>query len=98
MRDRHWEQLALAVEYDLKKDKSFNLSKASEVGILQNLGQVTSIADVASKEFSIEQALDKMEREWEGILLSVQPYRESGTFIIKVEEQIIQQLDDHIGQ
>ena len=42
------------------------------------------------------QALDKMQKEWEGAELEVKDYRETKTFIIKVEEQISQMLDDHI--
>jgi hypothetical protein len=42
------------------------------------------VADVAGKEFSIEVALDKMQREWEGAELQVLDYRETKTFIVKV--------------
>ncbi len=42
------------------------------------------VADVAGKEYAIETALDKMQREWESTELQVLEYRETGTHIIKV--------------
>ena len=42
------------------------------------------------------QALDKMQREWEHAEMAVLEYRETRTFVIKVEESVSQQLDDHI--
>ena len=53
---------------------------------------------MASKEFSIESALDKMAAEWEGAILQLLEYRATGTFVIKLDEALLQQLDDHIGE
>lgn len=54
-------------------------------------------AEVAGKESSIEVALDKMAAEWATAEISVLEYRDTGTFIIKIDEAVLQQLDDHIG-
>ena len=42
------------------------------------------------------QALDKMEAEWEPVMLEISPYKETGTFIMKSGEETVQMLDDHI--
>ena len=42
------------------------------------------------------QALDKMEEEWEPILLEIIPYKETGTYIMRSGDESAQQLDDHI--
>ena len=42
------------------------------------------------------QALDKMESEWKPVMLEVLPYKETGTFIMKVSDDCSQLLDDHI--
>ena len=57
-----------------------------ELGLLEDskLKEVLKVADVAGKEFGIEQALDKMLSEWASLELSVVPYRETGTYVIKV--------------
>eukprot|EP00803_Ostreobium_quekettii_P000129 evm.model.scf_11.8 EVM.evm.TU.scf_11.8 scf_11:53077-59131(+) len=96
MRDRHWDQLSSDLSIDLHPDSTFTMAKAEDMGLLSHLSAITQVADVAEKEYGIEQALDKMEREWKSVKIGVVPYRETGTFVIKVDEQTSQQLDDHI--
>lgn len=52
---------------------------------------------MAGKEFSIEVALDKMAAEWSTAEIAVLEYRDTGTCIIKLDDAVLQQLDDHIG-
>lgn len=42
------------------------------------------------------QALDKMESEWEPVILDISSYKETGTYIMKTTEETAQMLDDHI--
>ena len=42
------------------------------------------------------QALDKMEAEWEPVLMEIVQYKETGTYIMKSGEETAQMLDDHI--
>ena len=39
-----------------------------------------------------------MAAEWATAEISVLEYRDTGTFIIKLDEAVLQQLDDHIGR
>lgn len=55
------------------------------------------VSEVAGKESSIEVALDKMAAEWATAEITVLEYRDTGTFVIKLDEAVLQQLDDHIG-
>ena len=57
---------------------------------------ITEVADIAGKEYAIESALNKMVQDWENVSFEIQPYKQTGTYIIKVAEEINQQLDDHI--
>lgn len=66
------------------------------MGLPDHVEAITKVGEVAGKEFSIEQALDKMEEEWEPMLLDISPYKETGTCIMKSGEECAQQLDDHI--
>jgi dynein heavy chain, axonemal len=86
MRERHWQAMAAALGREWHPDDNFTLSNASALGFLEerNLKEILKVADVASKEFAIEQALDKMAADWESVELGVLPYRETGTFVIKV--------------
>lgn len=54
------------------------------------------IAEAAAKEYAIEQTLAKMKKEWETVELDLQPFKETGTCILKISDEIQQQMDDHI--
>lgn len=43
-------------------------------------------------------ALDKMATDWATAELAMLHYRDTGTFVIKLDEAVLQQLDDHIGE
>eukprot|EP00899_Mesostigma_viride_P012150 jgi/Mesvir1/20936/Mv08007-RA.1 len=96
MRDRHWDQLSTELGMDLHPDPSFTLTKAIQIGLPGHLDVITKVSEVAAKEFAIEQTLDKMQGEWKSLELTVLPYRETGTYIMRLEESIAQMLDDHM--
>ena len=98
MRERHWEELTKVTGKDLTlaTTPEFTLTKLRGMGLDDVIEQVSKVCDVAGKEFAIEQAMDKMEGEWKGVNLDVQPYRESGTYVLKGFDLVQQLLDDHI--
>ena len=49
------------------------------LNLKESLELIQKISESAGKEYQIEQALDKMEREWHGLNLTIVPYRETGT-------------------
>ena len=55
MRERHWNQLSEQLGTTLNPGKDFTLVKAEEMKLLDHLEAITKVADVAGKEFSIEQ-------------------------------------------
>lgn len=95
MRDRHWQQLTEQVGKDMTRaaSDSFTLTQMLELKLEEQTDIVTKVCDVAGKEYAIEQAMDKMEREWKAVALDVVPYRESGTFVIRGVDVIQQVLD-----
>lgn len=96
MRNRHWEQLSNTVGFPVYPKSNLTFSKCLEMDLQNHTEAISKVAEVAGKEFSIEQALDKMENEWESVLLEISAYKDSGTYIMKSGEESAQQLDDHI--
>ena len=41
------------------------------MGLMDHVDQIAKIAEVAGKEFAIEQALEKMEKDWTPVNLEV---------------------------
>ena len=64
-----------------KKDLTFQ--KCLDMKLQDYTEQINKISDVAAKEYSIEQALDKMEEQWAPIEFEVMEYKDTGTYIIK---------------
>lgn len=64
---------------------------------IKNFGlEVTKAAESAAKEFTIEETLTKMQKEWESIEMELTLYKSTGTYIMKVADEVMQMLDDHI--
>ncbi|XP_065834129.1 dynein axonemal heavy chain 7-like [Oscarella lobularis] len=96
LRDRHWEQLSAEVGFPLKPDDETTLSKYLEMSLEPYLEKFEQISEAASKEHSLEKAMQKMVVEWDEIEFSIIPYRDSGTTILTSIDDIQNCLDDHI--
>lgn len=80
----------------MRPKANLTFSKCLEMKLQDHMSTITKVAEVAGKEYSIEQALDKMEKEWENIKLEIKPYKDTGTYMIRTSEETSQLLDDHI--
>ncbi|KAJ1518663.1 Dynein heavy chain 7, axonemal [Coelomomyces lativittatus] len=65
-----------------------------------NLGEhfpaFQEVSERATKELSLERSLQKMKDEWEPLTFTTVEYRETGTFILSMLDDIQQLLDDHL--
>ncbi|CAH8652543.1 unnamed protein product [Schistosoma rodhaini] len=96
MRQRHWEQLSEELGVSIVPKTSLTFSKCLEMHLQDNIDIISKIADIAGKEYSIESALNKMMNDWESVKFDVIPYKDTGTCIIKIADEVNQLLDDHI--
>eukprot|EP00736_Rhodelphis_marinus_P006943 Rmarinus@m.24609 len=96
MRDRHWDAISADLGFELKPDASFTLTRVFELNLPDHAENITKTCDLAGKEFMLEDALDKMEKEWEEIKLGLMEYKETGSYVVKGVDEISQLLDDHL--
>ncbi|XP_013422101.1 dynein heavy chain 7, axonemal isoform X2 [Lingula anatina] len=97
LRDRHWELIAEIINYPgFKPDEDTCLSKFVDMNLDQYIPKLESISESASKEYSLEKAMEKMKIEWKDIEFVMVPYRETGTHILSSVDDIQLLLDDHI--
>ncbi|XP_074537088.1 dynein axonemal heavy chain 12 [Halichoeres trimaculatus] len=96
IRDRHWDQMSDIAGYDLTPDSGTTLRKVLKQNLTPYLEQFESISAAASKEFSLEKAMQTMVNIWDGISFHHQPYRETGVSILTALDEIQTMLDDQI--
>ncbi|KAK2851543.1 hypothetical protein Q5P01_007819 [Channa striata] len=93
---RHWEQMSAIVGYNLTPDSSTRLHKVLKLNLTPHLEQFESISAAASKEFSLERAMQTMVHIWDNVSFHHQPYRETGVSILTSLDEIQTMLDDQI--
>ncbi|CAG9819626.1 unnamed protein product [Phaedon cochleariae] len=96
MKDRHWNEFQRETGITLQWTPITTFSDCLKLGIEHFMDSMIKIGETATKEYSIEQTLDKMVAEWENNKLELTPYKNTGTYIMKISEEIQQMLDDHI--
>ena len=97
LRERHWEKMAEIVGIDnFAPEEGCSVSRYLDMNLESYLDKFEGISEAASKEFSLEKAMEKMMVEWEEVLFNLIPYRETGTSILAGIDDIQMLLDDHI--
>ncbi|XP_038005283.1 dynein heavy chain 1, axonemal [Motacilla alba alba] len=96
MRSRHWEMLSEQVKADVTLEPSMTFGHCLELNLQDHMESVLKVAETASKEYAIENALNKIEAEWKSVSFIVVLYKNTNTYILKSTDDISQLLDDHI--
>ncbi|XP_061547478.1 dynein axonemal heavy chain 7 isoform X6 [Phycodurus eques] len=98
LRPRHWETLSEISGKPLNTtdEESACMSHFLSLKMEEHLTTFEGVSEAASKEYSLEKALEKMTGEWGEITFKLLPYRETGTSILSSVDEVQMLLDDHI--
>nr|XP_012148645.1 PREDICTED: dynein heavy chain 7, axonemal [Megachile rotundata] len=96
LKDRHWEQISAIIDIPIKVDEDLTLAKVLEMNLDAYVSQFESISDNASKESTLERGIDKMQKDWADLSFTVNPFKDTGTYVIAGVDDIQLLLDDHI--
>ncbi|XP_053327633.1 dynein axonemal heavy chain 3 [Spea bombifrons] len=96
MKSRHWEQISAVVGFDITPQPDTSLISMLEYGLTKFIDKLEQIGASASKEYSLEKALEKMKAEWANMIFTFVKYRDSNTNILSSIDDIQLLLDDHI--
>ncbi|KAG8232251.1 hypothetical protein J437_LFUL011804 [Ladona fulva] len=94
MRDRHWENFYKETGVKIVLSQTLTFNKCLELGIAKFYPHLQSLSEKASKEYSIESSLLNLEKNWESASFDINPYKDTGTYIVKISDEISQLLDD----
>lgn len=67
LRERHWLQMSEIIGYTIRPDEDMNLAKMVDMKLEPYLAKFEGISEAASKEFSLEKAMEKMMHEWDDV-------------------------------
>ncbi|XP_046888652.1 dynein axonemal heavy chain 3 [Hypomesus transpacificus] len=96
IKDRHWEKISSIVGFDIKPDVDTSLLNMLDLGLSKFSDKLEEMGASASKEHSLEKAMEKMKAEWAELRLAFTLYRDTGTSIISAVDDIQVLLDDHV--
>uniref|UniRef100_A0A1Y1N5M7 Dynein heavy chain 1, axonemal n=2 Tax=Photinus pyralis TaxID=7054 RepID=A0A1Y1N5M7_PHOPY len=96
MRQRHWDAFKAETGIVVNWTPTITFNDFIALGIQNYSDVISKIGDNAGKEYAIESVLDKMVREWDHNFMELTLYKTTGTYIMKVADDILQLLDDHI--
>ena len=96
IRDRHWEKMSDIAGKNLKPDAGTTLRKVLRMGLAEYMAEFEVVSASASKEFSLEKAMIKMQADWEPVKFNTSKYKETGLTILGSVDEIQAMLDDHI--
>ncbi|XP_049904030.1 dynein axonemal heavy chain 7 [Epinephelus moara] len=97
LRNRHWDAMTEVAGISLHPaDDQACVANYLSMHLEKHLSSFEGISEAASKEYSLEKAMEKMASEWGDIEFSFLAYRETGTSILSSVDEVQMLLDDHI--
>ncbi|XP_046853910.1 dynein axonemal heavy chain 12-like isoform X2 [Xenia sp. Carnegie-2017] len=96
IRPRHWKQMSEVIGFNITPDSGSTLRKFLKFNLGPFMEQFQSISVAASKEFSLEKAMQKMVDDWDVIVFNTTQYRDTGVHILAAVDEIQTTLDDQI--
>eukprot|EP00117_Sycon_ciliatum_P023820 scpid1450/ scgid20157/ Dynein heavy chain 3, axonemal; Axonemal beta dynein heavy chain 3; Ciliary dynein heavy chain 3 len=96
LKDRHWQRMSEVVGQDITPEADTSLSQMIELGLGKHVEKLEEVSASASKEHSLEKAMEKMKAEWIDMEFTFIPYRDTGVSILSAIDDVQVLLDDHI--
>ncbi|CAK4109520.1 unnamed protein product [Aphanomyces euteiches] len=97
MQDRHWKALSALCKVKAidPKDPKFSFADLLKLELHLHVDDVGEIVETANKEQKIEKKLTMIEELWRGLTLDYVPHKDSGTFVIKPSETVVESLESN---
>ena len=97
LKERHWDIMNKTTDLDIPfVMNQMTLQLCVEHGLEEHVSKIEETCVNATKEYSLEKALDNMELDWEGLEFGTKAYKDTGTSILMSVEDIQNVLDDQI--
>lgn len=97
LKERHWELINKILQAQINPNDNISLKEILEYSktLESKINKLDEISKLASKEYSLEQALKKMRQSWENIQFNFKQYKNENLYILSSFDDIEALLDDH---
>ncbi|TYZ65632.1 hypothetical protein PybrP1_006817 [[Pythium] brassicae (nom. inval.)] len=97
MQDRHWRALSLICQVKVidPKDPKLCFADLLKLHLHAHVDDVGEIVETANKEQKIEKKLTMIEELWRRLTLEYVPHKDSGTFVVKPSEEVVESLESN---
>jgi dynein heavy chain, axonemal len=98
LKERHWKEMEGIVGRSIPHAADVTLTDMLEIGLEKRVNDIEETCVNASKEFSLEKALERMQNDWKPLNLELRAHKDTGTFILTggSVDAVQALLDDHI--
>ncbi|KAG7205245.1 hypothetical protein KM043_018325 [Ampulex compressa] len=96
MRQNHWDDMSVIASFDLTPNAGTSLRKIINMNLMKDLEKYELISISATKELMLENSLAKMISDWDNMLFSTMPYKDSGVNILTQLDDIQALLEEQI--
>uniref|UniRef100_UPI00398E963E dynein axonemal heavy chain 3-like n=1 Tax=Pristiophorus japonicus TaxID=55135 RepID=UPI00398E963E len=96
IKQRHWSVMSQKVGFSITPQESTSLMDILQLGLEKYLEDLSHISSQASKEYALEKALSKMEKDWEEVNFTFVCYKDTGIDVLAALDDIQVLLEDHI--
>ncbi|XP_066544120.1 dynein axonemal heavy chain 11 [Amia ocellicauda] len=95
VRERHWQQLMTTTGVQFVMDETTTLGDLLELQLHRVEDEVKNIVDKAVKEMAIEKVLTEINQTWSVMNFSYEKHHNTGTPLLKSDENLIETLEDN---
>ena len=83
---------------EIDEEMNISLQVLVDKGIMNLKDDVREVSEIASKELGFEKIINKMKSEWRNIKFECVLFRDSGTYILRAVEPVLDKLDEDIAK
>lgn len=94
LKPRHWAEISSVLSVALEDTEDLTITFLLQYHLQEHIQQIQDISERATKEYTLERTLDKMQLDWRTILFELHEHRE--TWVLHELDTIQQVLDDHL--
>lgn len=95
IRPRHWDELKTHIDFD-HESPSFTFDEIYvQKNFIGHSETINNVCEVAREEYKIESALDRIDKEWNNLVLTMEAHKK--TWKVKGTDAIFAILEDHMG-